>query len=181
MIESPRLLLTPFSPANADEAYQCITPSLTRYMAWEPPENQDEFAKVWQRWIHARTNETDLVFAVREKKGSRFLGIVGLHDLQTLVPELGIWIREDCHGNGFGREAMTCLYVWVSANYDHSSFSYPVAEQNHASRRIAESLGGVVTDTCATPKYRSVLYSIQRHDPEVQIRRSAGPVSDRRD
>ncbi|MDR5835821.1 GNAT family N-acetyltransferase [Caballeronia sp. LZ034LL] len=172
------MLLQPFSLADADEAYQCITPSLTRYMAWEPPESPDEFAKVWEAWIHAYANETDLVFAVREKHDRRFLGIVGLHDLQTSVPELGIWIREDCHGNGFGQEAMTCLYVWASAKFDRSSFSYPVAEDNHASRRIAESLGGVVADRRQTPKYRSVLYCIRRHDPEVESRRPAGPIND---
>jgi RimJ/RimL family protein N-acetyltransferase len=169
VIEAPRLLLQPFSPADADEAYRCITPSLTRYMAWEPPANPDEFAKIWQAWIQSCADKTELVFTVREKQNGHFLGLVGLHHLQTSAPELGIWIREDRHGNRFGQEAMACLYVWASANFHHSSFIYPVAEANHPSRRIAESLGGVVTDSRATPKYRSVLYCIRRHDPGLQI------------
>jgi RimJ/RimL family protein N-acetyltransferase len=169
VLRSPRLLLQPFSSADADEAYQCITPSLTRYMAWEPPASPEEFAKIWQAWIQSYTETTELIFTVREKRNSHFLGLAGLHHLQTSAPELGIWIREDRHGNGFGREAVACLYVWASANFDRSSFIYPVAEDNHPSRRIAESLGGVVTDNRATPKFRSVLYSIRRHDPAVRI------------
>ena len=64
---------------------------------------------------------------------------------------------------------MACLYLWTSTNFDRSSFIYPVAEDNHPSRRITESLGGVVTVNRVTPKYRSVLYCIRRHDSSVQI------------
>lgn len=169
VIEAPRLKLHLFSAHDADEAYRCITPSLTRYMGWEPAANPDEFAKIRQSWMRNFADPTELVFTIREKKSGLFLGLTGLHDLQTSTPELGIWIREDRHGNGFGREAVACLYAWASANFDCLSFVYPVAEDNHPSRRIAESLGGIVTDTRTTPKYRSVLYSIRRHEPGVLL------------
>lgn len=167
IIKAPRLHLQPFSPTDADEAYHCITPSLTRYMAWEPPACPDEFAKIWQTWMQSHANKTEMVFTVREKQNNHFLGLVGLHHLQTSTPELGIWIREDRHGKGFGREAVTYLYIWASANFNCSSFIYPVAEDNYPSRRIAESLGGVVKGNHATPKYRSILYCIQRHNSSV--------------
>ncbi len=31
-----RLTLKPFTVNDADETYNCITPTLTRYMAWDP-------------------------------------------------------------------------------------------------------------------------------------------------
>ncbi len=166
---APRLTLHLFSASDADEAYSCITPSLTRYMRWEPAANPDEFAKIWQTWIQNFADKKELVFTIREKKTNLFLGLVGLHDLRTSTPELGIWIREDCHSKGFGREAVTCLYAWASATFDYSRFVYPVAEDNHPSRRIAESLGGVVADIRSTPKYRSVLYYIPRHDSGMPL------------
>ncbi|RQH08493.1 GNAT family N-acetyltransferase [Paraburkholderia dinghuensis] len=165
VIESPRLLLAPFSPADADEAYPCMTPSLTRYMVSEPPASPDEFAASWRAWIEACADGTEWVFTVREKMNNRFLGLAGLGRIQTPNPELGIWIRESRQGNGFGREAVTCLYLWAGANFDCSCFIYPVAEDNYFSRRIAESLGGVVTNSGATPKYRYVVYSIPRYRP----------------
>lgn len=169
VIESPRLRLQPFSPADADEAYPCITPSLTRYMAFDPPANPDVFAEVWRAWIRSCAEGTEVIFTIREKPTNRFLGLVGLHRVQTSAPELGIWIREDCHGNGFGQEAIARLYVWASAIFAHANFIYPVAEDNHPSRRIAESLGGEIVDSRAMPKYRYVVYSIRRHDPDVEI------------
>lgn len=35
-ISTERLNLTPFTAKDADETYNCITPTLTRYMAWDP-------------------------------------------------------------------------------------------------------------------------------------------------
>ncbi|RUL79896.1 GNAT family N-acetyltransferase [Dyella choica] len=163
VIESTRLFLRPFSSTDAESAYRSITPSLTRYMSWEPPASPREFADVWQQWIQAYADKTEFVFAIREKQDRGFLGLVGLHGAQEPSPELGIWIREERHGNGFGREAVASVFVWASANLGCANFIYPVAEDNHSSRRIAESLGGVIVDRRVTPKYNAVVYSIRRH------------------
>jgi len=45
-IESKRLSLAPFSANDADAAYSCITPSLTRYMSWDPPADRDSFDRI---------------------------------------------------------------------------------------------------------------------------------------
>lgn len=36
-IDTPRIVLRPFAPADAAEAFGAITSTLTRFMAWEPP------------------------------------------------------------------------------------------------------------------------------------------------
>lgn len=36
-IQSSRINLKPFTSNDAEECYSCITPSLTRYMSWDPP------------------------------------------------------------------------------------------------------------------------------------------------
>ncbi len=130
--------------------------------------------------MQAFADGTEWVFTVREKLHNRFLGLAGLGRIQTPNPELGIWIRESRQGNGFGWEAVTCLYLWAGANFDYSCFIYPVAEDNHASRRIAESLGGVVTNSGATPKYRYVVYSIPRYRPvsENSFAKATNAISD---
>uniref|UniRef100_B8DIT2 Acetyltransferase n=1 Tax=Nitratidesulfovibrio vulgaris (strain DSM 19637 / Miyazaki F) TaxID=883 RepID=B8DIT2_NITV9 len=159
-ITSNRLLLTPFSAHDADEAYCCITPTLTRFMAWDPPATRGEFDQVWQSWLLAIQNGLELTFAIRALSSKHFLGVAALHHAQTPTPELGIWIREDCHGHGYGQEAVTALATWATAFFKPTSFIYPVAEENHASRRIAEHLGGVVFDRKVERKYTSVIYRI---------------------
>jgi len=52
------------------------------------------------------------------------------------------------------------MAVWVSEELNPDCFEYPVAEENVASRRIAESLGGVIVSRRTNPKYLSVVYRI---------------------
>ncbi|VVD87283.1 GNAT family N-acetyltransferase [Pandoraea fibrosis] len=161
-IESERLSIRPFSVDDADAAFRCITPSLTRFMSWDPPANREAFDRVWQRWLLTNAEGTDFTFAVRQRTNGNFLGLAGLHEARSLSPELGIWIREDFHTQGFGREAVGLVAMWASTGLGCESFIYPVAEDNHASRRIAESLGGVVVERRETPKFVSVIYRIPK-------------------
>jgi RimJ/RimL family protein N-acetyltransferase len=97
---------------------------------------------------------------IRQRDGGAFLGLVGIHHIKQAIPELGVWIREDRHREGIGREAVGLAVEWARVTLDVQCFNYPVAEANHPSRRIAESLGGTVTSRCETPKFGSVIYQI---------------------
>lgn len=159
-IESARLSIRPFSSNDADAAFQCITPSLTRFMAWEPPADRESFDRVWQTWLPAIAAGSDYVFAIRQRDSGAFLGLVGFHHVNDVSPELGVWIREDRHYEGIGREAVRLVVEWACLTLGTQCFTYPVAEENYPSRRIAESLGGTVTGRRETPKYQSVIYQI---------------------
>jgi RimJ/RimL family protein N-acetyltransferase len=113
-IESPRLLIKPFSSNDADATFSCITPSLTRHMAWEPPASRQDFDGVWQSWIPSIEDGSDYIFTIKRRADMDFLGLAGLHRVYTESPELGIWIREDRHGHGFGREAVTLIVGWTT-------------------------------------------------------------------
>jgi len=159
-ILSARLALRPFTATDADEVFAAITPTLTRYMGWEPAPSQEAFAEVWRAWLLTIRDGSDLHFVVRGRDKPRFLGLVGLHRARSAEPELGIWIREDAHRNGYGREAIAAVVDWTGKHLAAESFEYPVAEQNLASRRLAESLGGVEVSRRTAPKYNSVVYRI---------------------
>ena len=59
-------------------------------------------------------------------------------------PELGIWIKKSAHGNGYGKEAMVALKKWADKNLKYDYILYPVAQDNLASRKIPEFLGGKI-------------------------------------
>lgn len=161
-IQSARLSIRPFSAVDADATFACITPSLTRFMSWDPPVSRDDFDRVWRSWLPAIEDGSDFVFAIRQLDDGSFLGLTGLHHARSESPELGIWIREDRHREGLGREAVALVAQWATRLIGVESFSYPVAEENHSSRRIAELLGGVIVEKRVTPKYHSVVYRIPK-------------------
>ncbi|QND64727.1 GNAT family N-acetyltransferase [Mesorhizobium loti] len=159
-INSERLRLKLFTAEDAEDLFAAITPAITRFMQWEPPQSQAAFAEVWRSWLAPIHDGSDLHFVVRALANDRCLGLVGLHAAKTACPELGIWIREDAQGNGIGGEAIVAVAEWASETLAPDCFEYPVAERNVASRRIAERLGGVIIGSRSNPRYAAVVYRI---------------------
>ncbi|MCV9909972.1 GNAT family N-acetyltransferase [Brucella sp. HL-2] len=166
-IQTERLQLRPFSAADSGEAFDSITPTLTRFMAFDPPPSRSAFEVVWRRWLCTIADGSDLTFVIRHRESGSFIGLAGLHNTQSPEPELGIWVSEQEHGHGYGREAVRAVVKWSASVFSPRAFRYPVAEANHASRRIPEEMGGQVVDHDITPKYRSVIYRIPSTHAEV--------------
>ena len=159
LIRSPRLRLSQFEMADADDVFGCITPAVARFMAWEPPRSLSEYEARRQAMLQ-REDRTDLSLVVRRDDSGECLGITGLDDIDLPCPELGIWIKETAHGQGYGREAVRAVAEWASGTLGKEGFVYPVAVQNIPSRRIAKDLGGEVVGSRTTPKYEAVVYKI---------------------
>jgi len=157
-LQSQRLILNCFKSADAEEAYASITPSLTRFMAWDAPESEKEFATVWKNWLENMTDHKEYVFVIRHIETQEFIGLCGLHRLHDEIPEVGIWIHETAH------EAVHCVVAYAFNTLGIQVLSYPVAEENWASRKIAERLVGKIIRYIDKPKYRAVMYEISAED-----------------
>ena len=159
-LRTERLLITPFSPDDADEAFAEITPSLTRFLSFEPPPSREAFETIWKKWLKTIEDGSDLTFVLRLLDSRRFLGLAGLHETRSAEPKLGIWIAESEHGHGYGREAVHNIARWGAKAFGATAFHYPVAVENSPSRRLAEALGGLEIGTETTAKFASVIYRI---------------------
>lgn len=168
IIQTERLIIRPFSNVDANEAFAAITPNITRYMAFEPPTSLAAFEAVWRDWLSSIADGSDYTFVIRHLTGREFVGLVGLHGTSGPEPELGIWLAENEHGRGYGREAVRAVAEWCVARFHPVSFRYPVAEANLSSRRIAEWLGGSVVSNESTAKYASVTYGIPATLQKIQ-------------
>ena len=79
-LSSTRLSLAAFTPDDAAEIFDAITPTLTRFMAFEPPGSLDAFAGVWRAWLPRMAAGTELYLVLRLRSAREFLGIAGLID-----------------------------------------------------------------------------------------------------
>jgi RimJ/RimL family protein N-acetyltransferase len=143
-LSSQRLLLKAFASGDALEAFTAATPTLTRFMGWDPAPSFEAFELIWQSWFPMMRAGTDGFFVVRAKSTLEFLGMVGLHNISASEPEAGIWIKEAQHGYGYGREAVAAVISFAARSFGKRAVVYPVVEQNGSSRRLAESLGGSI-------------------------------------
>ena len=158
VIQSPRLQLSQFQIADAKEVFACITPAITRFMRWDPPTWSEYLARC-ERRVQAPEPNT-FSFVIRRRESKECLGMTAVEDCDKPSPELGLWLKESVHGQGFGREVVAALAQWAHENLGKESFIYPVAVQNTASRRIAEGFQGEIVAHRTNPKYESVVYRI---------------------
>ncbi len=159
-LSTQRATLGLFMPDDAPDIFAHISPVITRFMAWEPPATPADFEEIWRGWLDTAEEGAEFHFVARSRDDNRFLGVVGVHAARSDTPELGIWLRSDMHGKGLGRELIGAVIGWASRSLPVRHFEYPVAEDNIASRRMAEAFGGEVKERRSNPKYRSVVYHV---------------------
>ncbi len=124
-LSSQRLFLKSFASEDAFEAFEATTPTLTRFMGWEPAPSLEAFAPIWQSWFPMMCVGTDVHFVVRVKPTLEFLGMAGLHNTSAAEPETGIWIRESQHGYGYGREAIAAVISFAARELGKRASSLP--------------------------------------------------------
>jgi RimJ/RimL family protein N-acetyltransferase len=158
VIKSSRLQLSQFEMLDAQDVFGCITPAIAKFMPWEPPSLSEYMTRCEERVQAPEPNKFS--FVIRRLDNRECLGMASLEDADSVSPEVGLWLKESSHGQGFGREVVAALVAWGHAALRKDSFIYPVAVQNTASRRIAENLRGKIIGTRTNPKYDSVVYRI---------------------
>lgn len=142
-IETQRILLVPTTEKYVQDIFENFDEETTKYMFPKTPEKIDETLD----WIHhvleKRKNQEELQMTILAKETKEFLGNVGLHNIKTPTPELGIRIKKSAYGKKIGREAVGVLIDRANNNLNYEYLVYPVDKDNIPSRKIAESFGGV--------------------------------------
>jgi [ribosomal protein S5]-alanine N-acetyltransferase len=145
ILETERLRLEPISLDYLTIIYKNFSPEISRYMYPRSPEDISETKNFIEDSIKKLHTNQDLVMVILDKSSEEFLGVVGLHSNATAnTPELGVWLKKEAHGNKYGQEALKKLKDWTFENIIFDYLIYPVVEENIASRKIAELLGGKI-------------------------------------
>jgi RimJ/RimL family protein N-acetyltransferase len=161
-IEGDRLKLVTISSKREDDIFREFTNEVTKYMFPSPAKDLEERQAFISQSRQAIAAGYNFQFTILAKTTSEFLGCVGLHGEKNVrTPEIGIWLKQKAHGNGYGREAVYRLVEWTRENIDIDYFIYPVDRRNISSRKIPESLGGKIIEefenTTPTGKFLDML------------------------
>ncbi len=143
-IESDRLMQLPIKLEHGEDIFAHFTIEITKYMYPKPADDISETLAWIKSSIKAMEKGKNIQLVIFKKDTGEFMGCTGLHDVEGKTPELGVWTKKSSHGNGYGREAITALFDWACENIKFDDILYPVDKRNIASRKIPESLGGIV-------------------------------------
>ncbi|MCF6255786.1 MAG: GNAT family N-acetyltransferase [Gammaproteobacteria bacterium] len=145
VLNSKRLMLAPVSRAFAEDIFKEFTADITRYMRPKPAGSIDETCMFIDASREKMSTGDQLVMAILDADTVQFSGVCAIHGKeQGIAAELGIWLKKSAQGKNLGREAIALLVQWAKYNLALSHLVYSVDKNNIPSRKIAESLGGIV-------------------------------------
>jgi RimJ/RimL family protein N-acetyltransferase len=149
-LRSPRLLLRPFRPADADQVFAAVDESrahLRPWMAWVDDHVSVDNSRDWctrcaANWL-LRAELTVGVFAAAS---GRFLGCVSLHDPDWDLRAFGIgyWLRASAVGQGYATEAVRMLVDLAVGPLAARRVELRCDARNEPSQRVAERVGFVL-------------------------------------
>ena len=138
-IESERLVLVPISLNFDKDIFAEFDDEVTKYMPIGPNESieaTDDFIRGAVEQAEAGEN---LQLVVTDREGE-FLGLTSVKHANTREPELGLWLKKDAQGQGFGSESTFALVEWVQDNLDFDYLRFRADSENSGSWKIAEKL-----------------------------------------
>lgn len=143
-IITDRLKLKSISELYIEDIFLSFTEAITTYMFPQPSGNIEDTKTFVKNARGGLENGTNLQLVILNRQSNEFLGCCGLHNLDRSEPEIGIWIKKDAHGNGFGLEAVAGIFEWSKQHLKCRHLKYPVDRQNKSSRKIPEYFNGKV-------------------------------------
>ncbi|MEM9220285.1 MAG: GNAT family N-acetyltransferase [Cyanobacteria bacterium P01_F01_bin.150] len=144
-VDGSRIQLRSISEAFAKPIFQEFSSEITHFMIPKPAETIDETFAFIRASIRGMEAKHEMIFAILAKDNEEFLGCCGIHGcVNHRTPEVGIWIKKSAHGQKLGREAVALACQWALQTIDFDYLTYPVDRANIPSRKIPESIGGVV-------------------------------------
>jgi RimJ/RimL family protein N-acetyltransferase len=146
-IETKRLVLRCWNPADAPLLVTAVTESLEHLRPWMPwaklePQTIDEKIALLRRFRAHFDLGQDFVLAVLDRKEERVLGGTGLHVRSgPLSREIGYWIHAHHIGQGYATELAAAL-TGVAFEIDGvDRVEIHCAPNNERSARVPQKLG----------------------------------------
>jgi RimJ/RimL family protein N-acetyltransferase len=149
-LESPRLVLRPFSVEDASVLHEALVESaeeLRRHLWFLPwVAREQTLASAEARCRTAQSSfivRDDLPFLAFSKESGRLVGSAGLHRTDWAVPktEVGYWMRTSEVGRGYACECVEALSGWALTELQATRVELVTLDDNTGSRRVAERCG----------------------------------------
>lgn len=143
-IVTNHLRLKPISMNYKEDIFREFTQEIATYMYPRSAQDISETESFINDSVVGLKTRENLQLVILKKDSQEFLGCAGLHNINRKTPEIGIWLKQSAHGNGYGLETVIALKEWAEQNLDYEYILYPVDRANIPSRRIPLLLGGQI-------------------------------------
>lgn len=148
LIQTPRLQLRPWSPADARDALDIYgDATVTRWLTPVLPRIADErtMRDVLEKWAHHTATSADPAghWAIVRRSDDAVLGGLAIRDLETQDGDLELaWqLAQRAWGHGYAAEGALALAAWGLARTDVDELLALVRPRNQRSQATAQRIG----------------------------------------
>lgn len=174
VIETQRLLLRPYTAADAEAMYQnwASSEEVTRYLTWPPHSSAEATRTLLEGWVESYQNPTVYHWGITLKGSDTVIGDISVVHMneKTAAAELGWCLGEAFWGRGIMPEAALAVRDYL---FDRVGFHRVEAQHdknNPRSGRVMQKIGMQYEGTKRASDFNNqgicdmVLYAILRED-----------------
>lgn len=145
-IETDRCVLVPFSTDGRVDIRElqeqfCIA-NRNLWISPMMPTYDQEYAYV-QQIEQAIARQELFENFILDKTTRKLIGCIGFNRPEEHRMNLGLWIRQDMQGQGYGREVYTAMLAWARQHLVYQYVKHSCNEENIKSRQLALAFGGI--------------------------------------
>ncbi len=132
--------LRPLRPDDLDAAWELLAgrPKILAWLAWDGPRSRAEWAPVFEHW----DGGGEFRFAIEESESGRFAGMISVRSADRGgTGDLGYWLGESFHGQGYMTEAVELLVDYAFREEVASALCAWVFVGNEPSKHVLEKAG----------------------------------------
>ena len=133
---SPRLLIRPYCSADLVEYYHAFNKEITKYQYPDPFPSLEAAQELLDDFV-LQMNRGEMLELVLLSPSGEFLGSMEAHGLKEQAPELGIWLKAEAQGQGYGYEALSRLIAYLNETGKYPYYIYEADRRNLPSIRLA--------------------------------------------
>jgi len=144
---------------------------ITEYMSVIPYESQSQTLECINEHVENMKNNETLQLCIINDKDKSFIGRIGIYELKSEIPEIGIWIKKTEQGKGYGFEATNATIEWVFRNLGIKRLLYPVDKRNHNSIKIVKKINSSFLTDIKKEKYNGKEVEVlgyEIHNPDYK-------------
>lgn len=161
--ETSRLMFRKIQEEDKTLLQNHFTPAVGKYLSIDAL-NHPVLVQAYIQQSQAEMQQgTCLVLMAFERETEVFIGCLTLNDINQETAEIGLWVREDQQGKGYGKELLNQAIAIIEESILTNEIIYTVEKENHKSIALCENMGFqfdkelILEPTPLKNKYREML------------------------
>lgn len=170
ILETENLNIEPLNYEHEEILFDNLTAKAKNYMFPNGAKTKKDITVFIKKYLKNYEEQEDpensdfMEYVILTKNNLEIIGTVGLTNLQSKNPTIGIWIFNLINNSSLAKEGINK----IRTNFDFQHLIFEIEEENTPVRRFIDSIGGIIAKKYTkTDRYQQIHKMIQYKIPKI--------------